>query len=144
MNTGTSIMAQTRGCMAHRSLDFGPVAFPGSEPVPKQPEQPRPHLPFRRISLPTAPTILHRHSVVSVASFDSHPEEEGQQSALRSPGKRRTRLESPRRRERSTKPDPSRLLKRRKIVDELYETEKTYVEGLDLVYTVRALNRCRD
>ncbi|KAH6889083.1 hypothetical protein BKA70DRAFT_1330418 [Coprinopsis sp. MPI-PUGE-AT-0042] len=116
--------------------DHGPVAFPGSEPVSRQIAQPRPpHLPFRRISLPTAPTLLHRHSVVSVASFDSHPEEEGLHGVLRSPGKRKTRLESPRRRDRSIKPDPSRLLKRRKIIDELYETEKTYVEGLDLVYT---------
>ena len=119
-----------------KSSDHGPVAFPVSEPVLRQVPQPRPpHLPFRRISLPTAPTLLHRQSVASVASFESHPEEEGVHN-VRSPGRRRARLDSSRRRDRSVKPDPSRLVKRRKIIDELYETEKTYVEGLDLVYSV--------
>ncbi|KAG2011267.1 signal transducer [Coprinopsis cinerea AmutBmut pab1-1] len=125
------------------------VAFPGSDPAIKQIAQPRgPHLPFRRISLPTAPTPLHRHSVVSVASADSVPEDaEAQQPSrpggLRSPSRARPlSVESPRRRTRrrdsSVKPaisDAARAQKRRKIVDELYETEKAYVEGLDLIYS---------
>lgn len=109
-----------------------------------------PHLPFRRISLPTAPSLLHRVSVVSVASFDSLPEDS---NASPPPSARSNYYngklgkgrpippESPRRRNRlrdtSTKPlDELQTNKRRKVVREFYETEKAYVDGLDLVYSV--------
>ncbi|KAJ3544418.1 hypothetical protein NMY22_g2786 [Coprinellus aureogranulatus] len=114
------------------SVDF-PVADPQS-PV-KQVQVPRPpHLPFRRISLPSAPTLLHRNSVMSVSSI-----EDSELSPQRSPRPRRP-LESParrqRRREGSSRPgDPSRRAKARRIVEEFHETEKAYVKGLDLVYS---------
>ncbi|KAK7033931.1 hypothetical protein VNI00_012555 [Paramarasmius palmivorus] len=60
------------------------IAFPSSDtafsqppPSPLKPVPRPPHLPFRRISLPTPPSLIHRESVVSVASFDSLPEEGG-------------------------------------------------------------------
>lgn len=109
------------------------------------------HLPFRRISLPTAPSLQHRISAVSVASFDSLPEdgdgesprnarqlarvaEQPNQSRPPSsdPTKRRKRI-----RDTSAKPtDERQISKRRKIVDEFYETEKAYVDGLELIYSV--------
>lgn len=46
----------------------------------------------------------------------------------------------PRRRRDSTKPtDDTKLVRRRKIIAEFYDTERAYVEGLDLVYSVRNL-----
>ena len=33
--------------------------------------------------------------------------------------------------------DEEREIKRRKIIEEFYVTERTYVEGLDLIYMVR-------
>ncbi|TFK39533.1 hypothetical protein BDQ12DRAFT_734878 [Crucibulum laeve] len=134
--------------MALRSAPPSSVNFPvsdtGARPVqPVQHLRP-PHLPFRRISLPTAPTLLHRESVVSVASFDSLPEDEVAESlALRMNKGQVDRLKSiepPRRRHRkrdpSTKPGhEAREAKRRKIVDEFYETEKVYVDGLELIYS---------
>jgi FYVE/RhoGEF/PH domain-containing protein 5/6 len=127
------------------------VVFPLSESPHKHAPSPlrAPHLPFRRISLPTAPSLLHRVSVVSVASFDSLPEDgDGSPptSALSNyNGKlgkgRPIHPESPRRRNRlrdtSTKPlDELQTNKRRKVVREFYDTEKAYVDGLDLVYSV--------
>ena len=108
-----------------------------------------PHLPFRRISLPTAPNLLHRQSVVSTASFDSLPEEGSSPvsplpAANRSPSKRmRSRplpSESPKKAHRKKELPPvdeEREIKKRKIIEEFYVTERTYVEGLDLIYTVR-------
>ena len=108
-----------------------------------------PHLPFRRISLPTAPSLLHRASVISVASFDSLPEDNdgSPPPSARSnyngkAGKGRlVPSESPRRRNRlrdtSMKPlDEMQANKRQKVVHEFYDTEKAYVDGLDLVYSV--------
>jgi len=108
-----------------------------------------PHLPFRRISLPTAPSLLHRVSVVSVASFDSLPEDSDGSpppSAWSNyngkAGKGRPiPPESPRRRNRlrdtSMKPlDELKANKRHKVVREFYDTEKAYVDGLDLIYSV--------
>jgi hypothetical protein len=125
------------------------VIFPLSESPHKHAPSPlrAPHLPFRRISLPTAPSLLHRVSVVSVASFDSLPEgSDGSPppSARRSNyngklGKGRPIApESPRRRNRlRDKPlDELQTNKRRKVVREFYDTEKAYVDGLDLVYSV--------
>ncbi|KAF8877905.1 hypothetical protein BD779DRAFT_1556237 [Infundibulicybe gibba] len=125
------------------------VNFPTSDPTPKPVIHARPpHLPFRRISLPTAPSLMHRESVVSVASFDSLPEEEGVpvtplSSSPRSahpPRKARGRMssnDSPRKnRRREGRPvDNAREAKRRKLVDEFYDTERTYVDGLELIYS---------
>ena len=122
--------------------------------------QPLSHLrPFRRISLPTAPTLIHRESVVSVASFDSLPEE-GEAPVLpriragshghghghlapKRLGPGRARIESPRRRTRrdvSRPADDPRDAKRKKVIEEFYQTEKAYVDGLELIYSVRFLD----
>ncbi|KAL1748192.1 hypothetical protein HDZ31DRAFT_79887 [Schizophyllum fasciatum] len=102
-------------------------------------------MPFRRISLPSAPSLLHRHSVVSIASFDSLPEEEsGNPPAVVTPRAVRHRsrqrpgsvdLARKKNRRSTSRPlDESRLAKRRKIIEEFYETERSYVNGLDLIY----------
>ena len=136
------------------------VIFPLSESPHKHAPSPlkAPHLPFRRISLPTAPSLLHRVSVVSVASFDSLPE--GSDASPPPTSARRSNYngklgkgrpiasESPRRRNRrkrdtSTKPaDEQQTNKRRKVVREFYDTEKAYVDGLDLVYSVSFYPAC--
>jgi hypothetical protein len=121
--------------------DASSVAFPASDPVgvARQAPLPRPpHLPFRRISLPSAPTLLHRNSVLSVSSV-----EDGELSPHR-PSRTRRQLDSPvrrpKRREGSSRPgDPSRQAKARRIVDEFHETEKAYVKGLEMVYSVSVL-----
>lgn len=134
------------------------VHFPVTESPQKQGKQPisplrAPHLPFRRISLPTAPSFHHRVSVVSVASFDSLAEDGDaelspqsgrvlarvleQPTQGRSPSVDPTRRRK-RARETSAKPtDERQNLKKRKIVEEFYETEKAYVDGLELIYSVR-------
>ncbi|KIM44782.1 hypothetical protein M413DRAFT_25208 [Hebeloma cylindrosporum] len=127
------------------SVDFPLSESPQRSSKPGTPLR-APHLPFRRISLPTAPSLLHRISVVSVASFDSFPEDgdESPQSSrtpVKGLGKSRPiSVESPRRRKRardtSIKPDDDRhASRRRKVVDEFYETEKAYVDGLELIYS---------
>ncbi|TCD62196.1 hypothetical protein EIP91_007229 [Steccherinum ochraceum] len=133
------------------------VSFPTSQSRPtsglfmadalSQP-QPTQYLPFRRISLPTAPSLLHRQSVVSTASFDSLAEDgpapppaapSALKGAQRIPRTRPSSLEPGRRnnlRRREVRVvDERRDTKRRKIIDEFYETERTYVEGLELVYS---------
>ncbi|KAF9459286.1 hypothetical protein BDZ94DRAFT_1224932 [Collybia nuda] len=140
--------------VASRGPSPSTVAFPGSDTVAKNvqpvPHIRPPHLPFRRISLPTAPSLMHRESVISVASFDSLPEE-GEQSSSSVPyvirsahppraGKGRpTSIESPRRRRKreiAVKPlDDARESKRRKVIDEFFETERAYVDGLELIYS---------
>ena len=136
-----------------------PVSEAGSKAVNVQPIS---HLrPFRRMSLPTAPTLIHRESVVSVASFDSLPEEgEAPVSSGIRPGSHghghghlapkrlgpgKGRIESPRRRTRrdaSRPADDPRNAKRKKVIEEFYQTEKAYVDGLDLIYSVRYLDCC--
>jgi FYVE/RhoGEF/PH domain-containing protein 5/6 len=102
------------------------------------------HLPFRRMSLPTAPNLnLNRQSVVSFASFESLSEHGTSQSQIASPSKkfrsRRTSVDAhrkgPRRRGHHTL-DKERDTKRCKVIQEFYETERTYVQGLDLIYEV--------
>ncbi|PBK98864.1 hypothetical protein ARMGADRAFT_481939 [Armillaria gallica] len=122
------------------------VAFPLSEsPVKAQP-QPRPtHLPFRRISLPTAPTLGHRESVVSVASFDSLPEDGSlpipammrNVNAGKRPNGRPISTDGLRKgNRRSLRPvDDVLESKRRKVIQEFYETERAYVDGLELIYS---------
>jgi len=129
------------------SVDFPLSESPQRSSKPGTPLR-APHLPFRRISLPTAPSLLNRISLVSVASFDSFPEdgdESPQSSRTHSKGLGKSRpisMESPRRRRRardtSIKPDDDRhATRRQKVVDEFYETEKAYVDGLELIYSVR-------
>ncbi|KAG6849678.1 hypothetical protein H0H93_006394 [Arthromyces matolae] len=122
------------------------VIFPVSEQSPRHvasiPQPRTAHLPFRRISLPTAPSKLHRDSVISVASFESMPEDRNPQNinlaVPRNPNLvRNNKIDSPRRRSfRPSRPsnDPMSL-KRRKVIEEFYETEKAYVDGLELIYS---------
>ncbi|KAF9479574.1 hypothetical protein BDN70DRAFT_878635 [Pholiota conissans] len=140
------------------SANAGPasVHFPVTESPQKhaKPASPlrAPHLPFRRISLPTAPSPQHhRVSVVSVASFDSLPEGDGDGESpqggrtlarvLEQPSQERPPSVDPHRRRKrvrdsSTKPtDERQTSRKRKIVEEFYETEKAYVDGLELIYS---------
>ncbi|KAJ7777122.1 Dbl homology domain-containing protein [Mycena metata] len=92
------------------------VAFPVTGPQPTPRPRP-PHLPFRRISLPSNINPRHRESVVSVASFESVVEEQPQR-------KRVVR----------TRGTDAREVKRRNVIQEFYETERAYVDGLELIY----------
>jgi FYVE/RhoGEF/PH domain-containing protein 5/6 len=93
---------------------------------------------------------MRRESVISVASFDSLPEEgeapvtpgvrTGSHGHV-APGRLKRRVESPRRRRggRYDVPRPADdplEVKRRKVIEEFYETERAYVDGLELVYSV--------
>ncbi|OBZ68452.1 Rac guanine nucleotide exchange factor B [Grifola frondosa] len=104
-----------------------------------------PHLPFRRISLPSAPNLLQRQSVVSTVSFDSLPEEAHTpvvpvviKNAVRGPKHRPSSLDGAARkggrRKDARVQDEQREVKRRKVIGEFYETEKSYVDGLELIY----------
>lgn len=113
------------------------------------------HLPFRRISLPSAPNLLHRQSVVSTASFDSLPEEGVSpgaampavtpaiiRNAVRAPRNRPSSLDISRRAGRRSQMRPideHREAKRRRVINEFHETEKSYVDGLELIYSVRSI-----
>lgn len=133
------------------------VDFPSSSDQPSsQPDvryQPQ-HLPFRRISLPSAPNLVNRQSVVSMASFDSLPEEPVApgsvvlptpaviRHATRSPGRRPSSIDVSRKaRHRSQMRliDEQREAKRRKVINEFHDTEKSYLDGLELIYSVRTL-----
>jgi FYVE/RhoGEF/PH domain-containing protein 5/6 len=86
-----------------------------------------------------------RRESVSVASFDSLPEE-GEAPVVRNgfhghmaPGRLKGRVESQHRRRRRDFPRPvddPLEAKRRKVIEEFYETERAYVDGLELVYSV--------
>ncbi|KAJ6568436.1 hypothetical protein DFH09DRAFT_983267 [Mycena vulgaris] len=117
------------------------VAFPTTDKNFQPAPRPRPpYLPFRRISLPSN---TRRESVVSVASFDSLPEEGDSLSSpslpavMRNvnPGRRpKARPVSSNRR--LARPlDDAREAKRRNVIQEFYETEKTYVDGLEMIYS---------
>ncbi|KAI0094987.1 hypothetical protein BDY19DRAFT_915766 [Irpex rosettiformis] len=108
------------------------------------------HLPFRRISFPTSARSvpLRPTSVVSTASFDSTDNTSLPPSSFSSPAKtapkaQRHRLtsgdvnrrQSKRREVKSVVANEQRYLKRRKIIHEFCETERTYVEGLELIYS---------
>ncbi|EMD32581.1 hypothetical protein CERSUDRAFT_118620 [Gelatoporia subvermispora B] len=134
------------------------VDFPSSDshitlPLSDPRFQRLPHLPFRRISLPSAPNLIQRQSIVSTASFDSLPEEGHVpgavipavtpaviKSAVRGPKHRPASGEVTRRPRRShsqLRPiDQQRESKRRKVINEFHETEKSYVDGLDLIYNL--------
>lgn len=132
---------------------FPSAGEPGSSGTPQRSALQRPqYLPFRRISLPTAPSMIKRHSVASMVSFESMPEEGApsapgammplvMKNAARKSKARPVALEPERRRSNwKLRPiDEAREAKRRKIVNEFFETERTYVDGLDLIYAVRLL-----
>ncbi|KAJ7036598.1 hypothetical protein C8F04DRAFT_953853 [Mycena alexandri] len=100
------------------------VAFPssGAHQVAATPRPRPPHLPFRRISLPSNINPRHRESVVSVASFESVAEE----PPVMQQRNKRVRA-------RPSTADP-REVKRRNVIQEFYETERAYVDGLELIY----------
>lgn len=53
--------------------------------------------------------------------------------------KSKHRAEGPRKSHKRAKPvDEAREAKRRKVIDEFYQTEHAYVVGLELIYTVSA------
>lgn len=122
------------------------VSFPALESgAPLIPHPRPPHLPFRRISLPTAPSpMVHRQSVVSMESFESLPEEGAgtsqPTSVMSKPPPRRSppsAFDSPTRSRARRRPFTDRNdEKRRRIINEFYETERSYFRGLELVYSV--------
>ena len=123
--------------------------------VPATPTRP-PHLPFRRISLPTPPHLIanNRNSIASVKSFDSTPEEpQPTTPRLIRDFKSQQRLGTPssphrpfaRQRSSQHKLAESAVsmemkAKRRKVINEIFETERAYVNGLDLIYMVCPLS----
>ncbi|KAJ7604394.1 hypothetical protein FB45DRAFT_957079 [Roridomyces roridus] len=127
------------------ALETSFVAFPTTDKNYQPAPRPRaPHLPFRRISLPSN---TQRESVVSVASFDSLPEEEGDSpSSSPMPAVTRNVATAAGRKSKvrpmsSTSRKPGKLVadsrdnKRRKVVQEFYQTEKAYVDGLEMIYS---------
>jgi FYVE/RhoGEF/PH domain-containing protein 5/6 len=121
------------------------VSFPALDSGTPLIAHPRPsYLPFRRISLPNAPSMIHRQSVVSMESFESLPEEgAGTSQSIPISSKLSSRRPPPsafdsptrsrqRRRPRNDRNDE----KRRRIINELYETERSYFGGLELIYSV--------
>ncbi|KAJ7080749.1 hypothetical protein B0H15DRAFT_1025045 [Mycena belliarum] len=121
------------------AVDF-PTTDKNYQPTPR----PRPpYLPFRRISLPSNP---RRQSVVSVASFDSLAEE-GDSPLSPSPAalpavmrnvnpSRRPKIRPVSSNRKLHRPlDEAREGKRRKVIQEFYETEKAYVDGLEMIYS---------
>lgn len=119
------------------------VSFPTSQELALVAPLPVPHLPFRRISLPSAPSLVlaQRQSVVSFTSSDSLAEDQVHVHQHRR-GRRRS-LNPAGRSHRQTQADDDRQAKRIKIIAEFYATEKSYLDGLDLVYNVSALCRPR-
>ncbi|EIM83574.1 uncharacterized protein STEHIDRAFT_83759 [Stereum hirsutum FP-91666 SS1] len=129
-------------------VDFPTSESPGGPPSAYL-QQPRPpYLPFRRISLPTAPSLIHRISVVSTASFDSLPEDgrispgatlmPPNRSPLKQSKSRPSSVDAKGRayRKRELRPvNEAKEEKRKKVIEEFYETERTYVDGLDLIYS---------
>ncbi|KAJ7230335.1 hypothetical protein GGX14DRAFT_508100 [Mycena pura] len=120
------------------------VAFPTTDKNYQPAPRPRPpHLPFRRISLPSSPNPRHRESVVSVASFDSLAEEGDSPSSPSIPAVMRN-LNAHRKskvRPMSSHRKSAKLLdgvregRRRRVIQEFYETERAYVDGLELIYS---------
>ena len=113
--------------------DNASMSPPVSPPVTHQ-------LPFRRMSLPVAPNLnLNRQSIVSLASFESLSERGASQNPIATKlSKSRRTPKGPRgvRRRGYQAPDKERDTRRRKVIQEFYETERTYVQGLDLIYEV--------
>ena len=104
-----------------------------------------PYLPFRRISLPNASSpMIHRQSVVSMESFESLPEEgSGTSQIIPIPSKPSSRRPPPSAFDSPTRSRPRRRPyndrnddKRRRIINEFYETERSYFGGLELINSV--------
>ncbi|KAH7907006.1 Dbl homology domain-containing protein, partial [Hygrophoropsis aurantiaca] len=94
-------------------MSMSTVSFPASESESEATSLPAAHLPFRRISLPAKPSqsgTPFRHSQSGSPFRQSQSGAPFRQSGVNS-GRRCA------------------------VVRELYATEKTYVEGLDLIYT---------
>jgi FYVE/RhoGEF/PH domain-containing protein 5/6 len=99
------------------------------------------------MSMPTAPSLIQRHSVGSVQSFESLPEDAPPMMPLVMKNvnkKSGAGAVAPHNARRSSqwklRPiDEGRELKRRKIVAEFFETERSYVAGLNLIHSVCAL-----
>ncbi|PFH53218.1 hypothetical protein AMATHDRAFT_137895, partial [Amanita thiersii Skay4041] len=107
-------------------------------PHGRPPLLPLSHLPFRRISLPTPTSLLNRHSIISVASFDSMPEDQPPNTLSNRPNRTRKKSVDAPQQSPGISSDPiyhSRAVKRRKIIKEFYDTERVYVDGLDLIYS---------
>ena len=109
-----------------QSVSF-PITDPAHLPAPVT------HLPFRRISLPSAPTssflsAQHRQSAASIISFELQEEPVVRHHRRRSLNRRHSRTLTP--------VDAAREAKRAKVVREFWDTERSYVEGLDLVHDV--------
>lgn len=140
------------------------VAFPSTSDlhqgptVPPSPQRRQPLISFRRISLPPPPALLNRQSSASLASFDSFPDASGNagengsdQAFVRGPSRKLLHKQShvggqkqSRKRRESIKPKPHvdehKALKRRKIITEFYDTERAYIQGLDLIYSVHEIS----
>jgi len=91
------------------------------------------------------PSISQRLSVVSIVSSDSLPEFEGREadgsawSSPRSAKKTHSDLGDASRRRQSKQREPAderKALKRQRVIEEFCETERAYVEGLELIYDV--------
>ena len=116
------------------------------------------YLPFRRISLPSAPSLQlqqNRLSIASLASFDSLPEEGPPRAPPATPAVIRNAVRAPKLRpssvdmhRRAVRRKESRMVngqregKRRKVITEFYETEKSYLDGLELIHSVRPPSMC--
>lgn len=165
VDMGEHISRQLRVAPAALTVDYPAspstsVAFPSSSdlhqgpPVPPSPHRRRPLISFRRISLPPPPALLNRQSSASLTSFDSFPDGNTNElvpdhtSAVKGGGRnllhKQSHAEAGRRhrkRRESVKPQPevdeNKAVKRRKIIAEFYDTERAYIRGLDLIYSVR-------
>jgi FYVE/RhoGEF/PH domain-containing protein 5/6 len=91
--------------------------------------------------------MIKRHSVASMQSFDSLPEDAqpapmmplvmrnvSQKSAARPSAYGNERRRS---QQRLRPINEAQEAKRRKIIHEFWETERSYVDGLELIYSVR-------
>ncbi|OAX39871.1 hypothetical protein K503DRAFT_849288 [Rhizopogon vinicolor AM-OR11-026] len=91
---------------------------------------------FRRISLPSAPTssflsAQHRQSIASLASFELPEEPVVKHNRRHSLNPRHSRTLAP--------VDAAQQAKRAKIVREFWDTERSYVDGLDLVHDLTTI-----
>ena len=144
------VPSEPQSVMLAALVSFPSTDVPSTRPPPNTSQ---PHLPFRRISLPTPPSPKFRESLVSVTSVDSFPEESPMLgtsstssshigSVVRKPTSSgaSSSVEANRRKRRDLRRvDEAREAKRRKVIHELYETEKAYVDGLELIYSVGPL-----
>jgi FYVE/RhoGEF/PH domain-containing protein 5/6 len=142
---------ETRSFCSVNSAPPSTVDFPSvgesSQLHPPSAFQQRPqYLPFRRISLPTAPSMIKRNSVASMQSYESVPEDAQpapmmplvMRNVSKKSGARPPPAENERRKshQRLRPINEAHEAKRRKIIHEFWETERSYVDGLELIYSV--------